>query len=150
MHRLFRCLVACAGILGAGCYAYVPTTTRPLVGRIVETRLTDSGSVILASRVGPAIEQLRGRVVTDTPVGLSLAVQEAINRDGLGTAWRNEVVDVPRPLIHEVAVRQFSPSRTALFTLLTSTVLIAVERGFIKSGGSNAAGSSQSGTPTGR
>jgi hypothetical protein len=60
------------------------------------------------------------------------------------------VVEVPRPLIHDVAVREFSPTRTLLFTVVTSTVLVAIERGFLKSGGANAGGTSQTGTPGAR
>lgn len=149
MRRPISFAVLIALPLSAGCYAYVPTT-QSLAGRLVETRLTDSGSVVLASRVGPSIEQLRGRVVSESQRSVSLAVEEAINRDGMGTPWRSEVIDLPRPLINSIAVRQFSPTRTLLFAAITSTVLIAVERGFLGSGGANAAGTGQTGKPTGR
>ena len=52
--------------------------------------------------------------------------------------------------MRQVEVRQFSPSRTALFATLASVIFITVERGFLKGGGANAAGTSQSGLPTGR
>lgn len=146
----FRILGLGAALMTVGCYAYVEPSPGTLVGRPVQATLTDSGAVVLASRIGPAVEFLRGNVVSEDPRAISLAVDEAEHRDGTGTAWKHEVVEVPRPLMREVAVRQFSPSRTALFATIVSAALITVERGFLKGGGANAAGTSQSGLPTGR
>jgi hypothetical protein len=139
-----------AMLAGGGCYAYVDPAPGPLVGRPVQATLTDSGAVVLAGRIGPAVEFLRGSVVSEDPRQISLAVDEATHRDGTGTSWRHEVVDVPRPLVRQVEVRQFSPTRTALFAGIASVVFITVERGFLKGGGANAAGNSQTGLPSGR
>jgi hypothetical protein len=116
----------------------------------VQATLSDSGSVVLAAKVGPAVEQLRGSVVAQDLTSLSVAMDESVHRDGTGAPWRQEVVLVPRPLIREIDVRAFSPSRTLFAAFLTSAALIAVERGFLKSGGSNAAGTGQTGTPVSR
>lgn len=134
----------------AGCYAYVEPAPGPLIGRPVQATLTDSGAVVLAARIGPAVEYLRGSVVSEDQRQISMAVDEATLRDGTGTSWKHEVVDVPRPLMRAVEVRQFSPTRTALFAGIASIVFITVERGFLKGGGANASGSSQTGVPTGR
>jgi hypothetical protein len=135
---------------GGGCYAYVEPAPGPLIGRPVQATLTDSGAVVLAARIGPAVEFLRGSVVSEDARQISLSLDEATHRDGTGMSWRHEVVDVPRPLVRQVEVRQFSPTRTALFATIASVVFITVERGFLKGGGANAAGSSQTGVPTGR
>jgi hypothetical protein len=139
-----------ASLSAGGCYAYIQPSPGPLIGRPVQATLTDSGAVVLAARIGPAVEFLRGSVVSEDTRTISLAVDEATFRDGTGTSWKHEVVDVPRPLMRQVEVRQFSPTRTALFATITSIVFITVERGFLKGGGANAAGSSQTGLPTGR
>ncbi len=142
-----------AGLLASGCYAY--TTPRlgeseRLTGRQVQATLTDSGSVVLAAKVGPAVEQLRGNVVAEDLTSLSVAMDESVHRDGTGAPWRQEVVLVPRPLIREIDIRGFSPSRTLFAAFLTSAALIAVEKGFLKNGGANAAGTGQTGTPVAR
>ena len=124
-----------ATLATAGCYAYVEPAPGPLVGRPVQATLTDSGAVVLAARIGPAVEFLRGSVVSENPRQISMAVDEATFRDGTGTSWKHEVVDVPRPLMRTVEVRLFSPTRTALFAGIASVVFITVERGFLKGGG---------------
>ncbi|HMA25859.1 MAG TPA: hypothetical protein VKP00_17725 [Gemmatimonadaceae bacterium] len=141
-------LAAALGV--GGCYAYVEPSPGSLVGRPVQATLTDSGAVVLAARIGPAVEFLRGSVVSEDARKISLSVDEAEHRDGTGTSWKHEVVDVPRPLVSQVDVRQFSPTRTALFATLASVVFITVERGFLKGGGANASGTSQTGVPVGR
>ena len=148
-RRVFALTLA-AALGGAGCYAYVEPSPGPLVGRPVQATLTDSGAVVLAGRIGPAVEFLRGNVVAEDTRQISLALDEATLRDGTGTSWKHEVVDVPRPLMRAVEVRQFSPTRTALFATIASVVFITVEKGFLKNGGANAAGPSQTGVPTSR
>jgi hypothetical protein len=145
--------IAIAAVFASGCYAYIApdrTESERLTGRHVQATLTDSGSVILAAKVGPAVEQLRGSVVAEDLTSLSVAMDESVHRDGTGAPWRQEVIQVPRPLIREVDVRGFSPSRTLFAAFLTSAALFAVEKGFLKGGGSNAAGTAQTGTPGAR
>ncbi len=142
-----------AGALASGCYAYnTPRLgeSERLTGRQVQATLTDSGSVVLAAKVGPAVEQLRGSVIAEDLTSLSVAMDESVHRDGTGAPWRQEVVQVPRPLIREIDIRGFSPSRTLFAAFLTSVALVAVEKGFLKSGGANAAGTAQTGTPVAR
>jgi hypothetical protein len=145
--------IALLGFFVSGCYAYVAPSlnqSERLTGRQVQATLTDSGSVVMAAKVGPAVEQLRGSVVAEDLTSLSVAMDESVHRDGTGAPWRQEVVQVPRPLIREVDVRGFSATRTLFAAFLTSAALYAVEKGFLKSGGSNAAGTAQTGTPVSR
>jgi hypothetical protein len=142
-----------AGALASGCYAYNSPhlgESERLTGRQVQATLTDSGSVVLAAKVGPAVEQLRGSVVAEDLTSLSVAMDESVHRDGTGAPWRQEVVQVPRPLIREIDIRGFSPSRTLFAAFLTSVALVAVEKGFLHGGGANAAGTAQTGTPVAR
>lgn len=144
-----RWIAIAACILTAGCYAYLPPApaARPLVGQDVQATLTDSGAVVLAPRIGLQVDQLRGRVVSDQQATIALAMDETVQRDGNGITWKHEVIEVPRPLIDKVEVKQFSPSRTALFGGLLTVAMVTIERGFLHSGGANAPGTSQTGTP---
>jgi hypothetical protein len=145
--------ILAASAFASACYAYAAPgsgDTRGLMGRQVQATLTDSGSVVMAAKVGPAVEQIRGSVVAEDLRSVSFSMDESVHRDGTGAPWRQEVVQVPRPLIRQIDVRGFSPSRTALAAFLTTTALLAVERGFLKNGGANAAGTTQTGTPVSR
>ncbi len=74
-----------AGALVSGCYAYNTPhlgESERLTGRQVQATLTDSGSVVLAAKVGPAVEQLRGSVVAEDLTSLSVAMDESVHRDG--------------------------------------------------------------------
>lgn len=146
-------VVLAAGVVASGCYAYNTPNMHDyetLTGRQVQATLTDSGSVVLAAKVGPSVEQLRGSIVAEDLTSLSFAMDESVHRDGTGAPWRQEVVLVPRPLIRQIDVRAFSPTRTAFAAFLTSVVLFGVERGFLKGGGANASGTGQTGTPVSR
>src|SRR5262249_50996810 len=153
-QRVLRAAAAVvASVLGSGCYAYTTPhvgDVEHLTGRQVQATLTDSGSVVMAAKVGPAVEQLRGSIVAEDLTSLSFAMDESVRRDGTGAPWRQEVVQVPRPLIREIDIRGFSPTRTLFAAFLTSVALVAVEKGFLKGGGSNAAGTAQTGTPGAR
>ena len=130
----------------AGCYAYVAprtasTPSASIVGRSAEVTLTDSGAVVLAPRIGRAVEHIRGNVVSDNPSAIGLAVEQTIDRDGVETTWKHERVEIPHSLSRAVTVRQFSPSRTILFSGILSIALFAIEQGF-RGGGANAPGPS--------
>ena len=139
--------LACAALLSlSGCYAYLPSRASSIVGRSAQLTLTDSGAVVLAGRVGRAVEQVRGSVVAETPGVIDLAVDQTIDRDGVATAWKHEVVEIPRLLSQQVTVRQFSATRTMLFGGIVTVALVAIERGF-HGGGSNALGPNPRGLP---
>lgn len=131
--------LCCLASLSA-CYGfYVPDTAR-LTGRDLEFMLTDSGSVVLAPRVGPAVQAVDGRLLTDTAGVYSLAVQSTRRRDGIENGWRGELVNIPHLFVASVAERRFSPARTTLFAGAMTAALVAIKGIFGGSGGSNAPG----------
>ena len=120
-----------------------------LAGKQVQATLTDSGAVVLASRIGPGVEALRGTVVAADSGSLSLAVSQAVQRDGVEVTWKGENVRVPLVLTRSVELRTFSKSRTVLFSALVAGAMIAMERAF-HGGGANALGPSPGGLPSGK
>ena len=142
-----------AGALASGCYAYNTPhlgESERLTGRQVQATLTDSGSVVLAAKVGPAVEQLRGSVVAEDLTSLSVVMDQSVHRDGNGRAGGKKWCSVPCPLIREIDIRGFSPRARCSPAFLTSVALVAVEKGFLKNGGANAGGTGQTGTPVAR
>lgn len=140
---------AASAVLLAGCYGYVGVRPdAPLSGREAQLWLSDSGAVVLASTIGPSVESITGRVVADSAQLYVVALSTVRRRDGDETIWRGERVSVARSLIVDSATRQFSPSRTALFSGLLSATLIAARQAFQGRGsGGGGGGISGSGAP---
>ena len=115
----------------SGCYGYV--AARPhesLAGKAAQLWLSDSGAVVLASTIGPAVESITGRVVADSDNAYVVALSSVRRRDGDETSWRGEQVSIARTLVVDAGARRFSPSRTALFSGLLSATLIAARQAF--------------------
>ena len=114
-----------------GCYAYVaPPRGTSFVGKSSELWLTDSGAVVLASQIGPQAEAITGRVVADSLNGYVVALSAVRRRDGDETTWNGERILVTRALITDAGTRQFSASRTALFSGIVSAGLVAARLAF--------------------
>jgi hypothetical protein len=133
-----------------GCYAYLPARDPGLlVGRQASVALTDSGSVVLASRVGPGVVDLEGTYVGDSSGTHLLAVWSTRQRSGAQTDWRGEHVAIARPLVASIEEREFSKSRTAFASMLAAAGAIAATVAF-RGKGEGGQGGSVSGTRPGQ
>jgi len=133
------------GMSASACYGYYAPVTADLRGRDTRVSLTDSGSVILAPRVGQGIAAIEGRIVADSADAYNLAITTTIRSDGQEFDWKGERVMVPHALVSKVEERRFSSARTSVFTFATAAALIAAKAAFSGFTGSNAPG----GTPGG-
>jgi hypothetical protein len=134
MNRAALAIIPIA--LLAGCYVYRPVgPTSAVGGNRVRLALTDSGSVSLASQLGPAMEELSGRVVTDSNGAYVVSVIGTRRRGGAETEWRGEQVVVPRVFVARAEERRFSRTRTALATLGLIAAAIAAREAFWGAGG---------------
>lgn len=130
-QRRLAATIAASVVLLLGCYGYVvPPTGSSLVGTEAQLQLSDSGAVVLASKIGPAAESITGRIVTDSVPGYVVSVVSVKQRDGNETFWHGEHVVVDRTLITQAGMRRFSPSRTALFSGILSAGLVAARLAF--------------------
>ena len=119
--RSRNALLAAVGLLAAACYEYRPATDlASLQGRQVELTLTDSGAVILAGRIGPAIAAINGTYLGDSAGAYLLAVTTSRARNGQEVDWRGEHVVAPRPLVAAILERRFSRSRTTFAGVLAA------------------------------
>jgi len=124
--------IAAASVVGlCGCYGYIaPPHGSSLVGSDAQLRLSDSGAVVLASKIGPSAESITGRVLTDSASSYIVALSSVRRRDGDESVWRGERILVDRSLVTEAGMRRFSPSRTALFSGIVSAGLVAARVAF--------------------
>lgn len=133
------------------CYAYVPmSSTGAQPGSEVQLTLTDSGTVVLASAIGPSVGTVDGRLVSDSDGSYLLNVTRTQRRDGTETDWRGERVVVPHVLASSIATRRFSTGRTALFSTLATGALVAIAEAFGGNGGATTAGRTPVSPPTGK
>ena len=123
--------IACAATLMSGCFGYYdPATSSAPVTKVVQLALTDSGSVVLASQLGPSNESVEGRLLADSSGVYLVSLSGVRRRDGSESDWRGEQVAIPRALVSKVSERRFSRGRTILMSALTTTALIAATKAF--------------------
>jgi len=134
--------LAAAVLLLSGCYEYLPPPDRTtdLTGRRVELTLTDAGSVVLASAIGPQSESLGGTLVDLQQDNLVVSVLSVKNRNGLETGWKGERIEVPRGMIARLEERRFSPRRTFFASAALMAGLVIAQRAFGGGGGSTTPG----------
>jgi len=78
--------------------------------------LTDLGTATLASELGPSVEVVGGRLLSDSADAYVLALSESRKRNGMEIDWRGEQVSISKSLVANVQLRRFSRARTGLLT----------------------------------
>jgi hypothetical protein len=112
-----------------GCYIYLPERDPgALRGQRASIALTDSGSMVLAPKIGVGIVDLEGVVEGDTVGGRILAVHSSRLRSGSESDWRGERIVIPEPLIASIQKREFSAPRTTFAAALGTTGLVVLTR----------------------
>ena len=143
--RVSKAVVAVlASLAGSGCFGYYQPITTDLAGRRIQVSLNDSGSVVLAPRLGPGVEAVQGLLAADSANQYVVSVLTTRRRDGQESDWRGERVVVPYALVSSVSERRFSRARTAVFATLTGIALGASKRAFGGGGGATAPGTTPS------
>jgi hypothetical protein len=133
-------------VLVAGCYSYHPLEDpAPASGTQVAADLTDTGSLELASQVGPGVMSLRGEVVESNHDALLLALTSVLGRNEQEIFWRGEQVKVPLTVVMRVQQRRFAPGKTILFGGAVLGGLLAAVKAF--EGNGNPGGGPGSGGP---
>jgi len=140
-QRRLAATIAASVVLLCGCYGYVaPMSGSSLVGREAQLWLSDSGAVVLASKIGPSAESITGRILTDSTPAYVVSVAAVRQRGGNETLWHGERIAVDRMLITQAGTRRFSPSRTALFSGIVSVGLLAARKAFLGRGSGGGGG----------
>lgn len=139
--------VLIVSVMVSACYSYLPaerSILRP--GTVVRAELTDSGSLVLSSYLGPGTASVDGELLSASDDSLKLAVTAATNRRGIENFWSGEQVVLPRAVISTLRERRLSPVRTALAFGGGLAAAVGVYIGF-KSGGLGDKGGGSGGGP---
>src|SRR5262245_27039366 len=110
--------IAVAGFtsLLVGCYTLQPTGgVVPQPGNVIGLDINDAGRAALGGSMGPAIEQVEGRLVQKTNAEYVVAVSTVHLLRGGEQVWSGEEVHIRSDYVESVYERRFSKSRTAAF-----------------------------------
>jgi hypothetical protein len=141
MRQRARPALALAVLLGLGCYEYLPARdSAALVGQRIQLVLTDSGMVVLASRIGPSTDAIEGTLLADSLGTYVLAMALTRTRSGSEIDWRGEQVLVPHTLAASVAERRFSPARSTFAGGLAAAGIAGITVGLRGRGAASGSG----------
>ena len=150
-RRLILAITVGGVIACTACYTY--SAARPgvsLQNQPVHLSLTDSGSVVLASQIGPATTIVEGTLVTDSAGSYELSIQNTERRDGTVVDWKGERVTVPHVLVAGLGIRRFSATRTAVVGAGTVAAILGATAGFGSLGSVFGSGHRTGGVPGSR
>jgi hypothetical protein len=131
-----------------GCYAYYPARDPgSLQGHRASLALTDSGSVVLAPKIGASIVALEGRYAGDSAGAYLIDLAITRQRNGVEADWKGERIVVPRVLVASLEQRDFSAPRSALAGALAAVGLVAITAAIRGKGDNGTLGSGTGGKP---
>jgi len=119
--------VVAAGISVTACYTQRPLTTPvPVAGTRIVAQLTDTGTVLMANQLGPAVTEIEG-VVSEADGNNWKLLMTRVDQRGVGsTLWNREAVTFPRFALTRVTQRQFDKKRSWIIAgLIATTAIIA-------------------------
>jgi hypothetical protein len=100
-----------------GCYTLQPAgSVAPQPGNVIGLDINDAGRAALGGAMGPAIEQVEGRLVQQTNAEYVVAVNSIRLLRGGDQIWSGEEVRIRSDYVSSVYQRRFSKSRTAALT----------------------------------
>jgi hypothetical protein len=130
-----------AGLLGLGCYNYLPLRRSSLTpSSYLAVTLTESGSEELARYLGPNALVVRGRYLQATERGLALAVESVESRRGDILRWAGETVVVPGEFVRSVERRAVSRSKVVLLAGAAVAGLVVTYQAFGPASGGGVGG----------
>ena len=104
----------------SSCYNYVPVgRSHPSPASFLAVRLTDPGSDLLTSYLGPDIRVVRGRFMRADENAFVLSVASVESRRGDSYSWQGEAVTVPSEFIWNMEERHPARAKTALLALVS-------------------------------
>lgn len=124
------------------CYNYVPIgRAQPAPASFLAVRLTDPGSDLLTTYLGPDVRVLRGHFMHADPNAFVLSVASVESRRGESYTWRGETITVPSEFIWMLEERHPARAKTALLALASIAGFVVTYAAF----GPGASGTSPTG-----
>jgi hypothetical protein len=153
MQSIRRTAITLALLPGAfgmlGCYAYYPARESPVLqGQRVSFTLTDSGSVVLAPKIGPSVIAIEGTYAGDSSAAYLVDMLVTRQRNGVESDWTRERLAIARPLVSSVEYREFSAPRSIFAGTLAAIGVAAVTSALRGKGDNGSLGSGTGAKPT--
>lgn len=146
MLRYFRPFApALLGVAAMSCmrYSEMPTGNALLPGRDVRISLNSQGSTELASRLGPSVRTLYGKLRSSDSTSVTLALARTTLADGTDAPWSGEVVTIPTSDITVTEERKVDAAKTTGLLVLVSGGIIGLTLALGHGGSSTGANSVQ-------
>jgi hypothetical protein len=115
----------------SGCYNYTPVShAQPAPASFLSVRLTDPGSALLTSYLGPDVRVVRGHFMRTDDRAFVLSVTSVESRRGDSYAWAGENVSVPSEFVWTMEERHPARAKTALLALTAITCFFGMYAAF--------------------
>jgi hypothetical protein len=115
----------------SACYNYVPIRRSALApASFLAVRLTDPGSDLLTSYLGPDVRVVRGRFMRGDESAFVLAVASVESRRGESFSWKGETVAVPKEFIWTMEERHPARAKTALLAVASIAAFVVTYAAF--------------------
>jgi len=123
----------------AGCYSTHPMVSAPTPGTTVVLNLTDQARVQLGDQIGPSAKRVQGVVQVQNDTAFVLHVSSVEYLNGKSNEWSGEPLIVPKALVTEARVREFSRARTTAIGVGIAAAIITLfaKTNFLGVGGSD-------------
>lgn len=122
-------------------YNETPSGTAILPGRDVRISLNSQGTAELASRLGPSVRTLYGKLRSADSTGVTLALARTTLIDGTDAPWSGETVTIPTSDINETQERKVDAAKTTGLLVLVSGGIVGLTLALGRGGGSTGANS---------
>ena len=118
-----------------GCYTVRPITGQSLaLGTTLSLNINDAGRATLGGQMGPAINEIEGRLLEKDSAAYVLAVTQVRLFNGGEQVWSGERVRIRTEFVNTVSERKFSRGKTALISAAAvGLVAIVLSKGLIGS-----------------
>jgi hypothetical protein len=112
LNRLMRYSAPLGIFLGA-CYTVRPLdTAQPQPATIIIADLTDSGTVVMANKIGPGGEEVEGIVVGTDADTWTLNLKRVDHRGGTSVMWNQELVSFPRYALTHITEKRLDKGKS--------------------------------------
>ena len=135
-QRAKAAVIVSAMVLCVGCYSLQPIVgPTPSLGTTVAVSINDAGRVALGGSMGPAIDEVEGRLVQRDSTEYLLSVVTVRFLRGGEQTWTGERVRIKSEFVSVMKEKKFSRGRTALISAVALGAVAAfVTRAIVGSG----------------
>lgn len=118
-------------MLLAGCYTQVPLTASiPSPSTGITASVTDSGTVVMANKIGPGAESVEGVVTAADPTSWTLKLEQVGYRGGTAVHWTGETVVFPRYALTNASVKRLDVTKSWIAGGLVAASAFIISKAF--------------------